>query len=104
MEFEIGKFVTVDRYNHIDQPDFGVIIGYGNMPVSGRPTYKVQLLLGPVIESTGISIMESKDYEPCLMEERHERVFKSERQKRIDNDLRKAHLEKIRNSLKLINK
>lgn len=71
-EFKVGDTVRVDRYNHIDDIERGVIVGYGRMPLSGRLTYKINL--GElVIQSTGISIMESKHYIPVSDNERHEK-------------------------------
>lgn len=71
-EFEIGDIVTLDRYNHIDDVERVVIVDYGEMPISGTLTYKMDVN-GVIIESTGISIMESKDYEPAPLEDRHYR-------------------------------
>ncbi len=62
-EFEIGDKVTLDRYNHIDDVQKVKIVGFGEMPISGTLTYKMDVN-GIVIESTGISIVESKYYNP----------------------------------------
>lgn len=67
-EFEIGDTVTLDRYNHIDDVQKVQIVGYGET-ISKEITYKMRVD-GVVIESTGISIMESKFYGPASPEER----------------------------------
>lgn len=72
-EFEVDDVVTVDRYNHIDDVQKGVIVGYGEMQLSKTLTYKIRID-GITIESTGVSIMESKLYEPCKDEERHDKL------------------------------
>lgn len=77
-EFKIGDIVTLDRYNHIDDVEKVKITGYGRMQVSGTLTYKMDVG-GTLIESTGISIMESKKYKPCLPEERHPKIQKTNR-------------------------
>ena len=69
-EFKIGDTVTLDRYNHIDDVEVVKVVGYGKMQISGTLTYKMNVN-GLVIESTGVSIMESKNYKPCLDSERH---------------------------------
>jgi len=71
-EFKIGQTVTLDRYNHIDDVEVVKVVGYGEMPISGTLTYKMNVN-GTIIESTGGSIMESKLYNPCPVEERHYR-------------------------------
>ena len=79
-EFKIGDTVTLDRYNHIDDVERVKIVGYGEMPLSGTLTYKMDVN-GTIIESTGKSIMESKIYEPVDDKDRHEklpRIFKNE--------------------------
>lgn len=72
-EFEIGEIVTLDRYNHIDDAVKVEIVGYGEMMLSKRLTYKMNVN-GVIIESTGLSIMESKFYEPVPDEERHPKI------------------------------
>lgn len=62
-EFKIDDIVTVDRYNHINDVQKGRVVGYGQMPISRDLTYKIQLN-DIEIQSTGISIMESKNYKP----------------------------------------
>lgn len=69
-EFKIGDTVTLDRYNHIDDIEVVKVVGYGEMPISKRLTYKMNVN-GIIIESTGGSIMESKLYEPVPDEDRH---------------------------------
>ena len=69
-EFKIGDTVTLDRYNHIDDVERVKVVGYGEMPMSGRLTYKMSVK-GTIIESTGGSIMESKLYDPVPTDERH---------------------------------
>lgn len=72
-EFKIGDTVTLDRYNHIDDVERVKIVGYGEMPMSKRLTYKMDVK-GTIIESTGGSIMESKLYVPCPDEDRHPKI------------------------------
>ena len=71
-EFQIGDIVTLDRYNHIEDVEKVEVVGYGEMIMSGRLTYKMNVH-GTIIESTGGSIMESKLYNPVPDEERHQR-------------------------------
>ena len=73
-EFKIGEFVTLDRYNHIDEMERVMVIGYGSMPISNDLTYKM-MVKGVLIESTGVSIVESKNYVPVPIEERHKNKF-----------------------------
>ena len=73
-EFEIGRIVTLDRYNPIDEPEQVKIVGYGQMPISGDLTYKMNVK-GVIIESTGISIVESKLYKPVDIKDRHQKKF-----------------------------
>ncbi len=75
-EFNIGDTVTLDRYNHIDDVEIVKIIGYGEMPFSKTITYKMRVK-GITIQSTGISIMESKHYQPVPINERHAKQYKS---------------------------
>jgi len=70
-EFKINDTVTVDRYNHIKDVQKGAVVGFGTMPISKRLTYKVDIN-GVVIQTTGGSIVESKNYEPVPRNERHE--------------------------------
>jgi D-hexose-6-phosphate mutarotase len=69
-EFQIGNIVTLDRYNHIDDIEKVEIVGFGEMPISKTITYKMDVN-GIIIESTGISIMESKFYKPVDEKDRH---------------------------------
>jgi len=69
-EFEIGDIVTLDRYNHIDDVEVVKVVGHGEMLMSKRLTYKMDVN-GTIIESTGGSIMESKNYVPVPQDERH---------------------------------
>jgi hypothetical protein len=71
-EFKIGETVTLDRYNHIDDAESVKVVGYGEMPMSGTLTYKMDVK-GTIIESTGISIMESKLYDPVPEKDRHDK-------------------------------
>ena len=73
-EFRIGETVTLDRYNHIDDTERVKVIGYGQLPISGTLTYKMDVQ-GVIIESTGVSIMESKLYRPVHPIDRHEKRF-----------------------------
>ncbi len=70
-EFNIDDKVTIDRYNHITDVQKGIIVGYGSMSISGTLTYKVNIN-DVIIQTTGISIMESKDYVPVNDNERHQ--------------------------------
>jgi D-hexose-6-phosphate mutarotase len=72
-EFKIGETVTLDRYNHIEDAQKVKVIGYGRMFVSNMLTYKLDVN-GVEIESTGISIMESKLYSPIPDKDRHHRL------------------------------
>lgn len=74
-EFEIGTIVTVDTYNHIDDVSRAEIKGYGTMGTSNRLTYKF-VIDGCEIQTTGMSIMESKFYDPVPEEDRHDKKFK----------------------------
>lgn len=71
-EFKIGDTVTLDRYNHIDDVEKVKVVGYGEMLLSKRLTYKMDVG-GVEIQSTGGSIMESKLYEPVPEEDRHQK-------------------------------
>ena len=72
-EFKIGDVVTLDRYNHIEDAQKVKVVGYGRMFVSNRLTYKLDVN-GVEIETTGISIMESKLYSPVPAKDRHYRL------------------------------
>lgn len=74
-EFEVGDVVTLDRYNHIDDMQLSTIIGYGEKPLSHRLTYQLDCC-GVTIESTGVSIKESKYYTPVPLEDRHAKIIK----------------------------
>ena len=71
-EFEIGDTVTLDRYNHIEDVEVVNVVGYGTIGWGEheRLTY-IMDVKGVKIQSTGISIMESKFYEPAPDEDRH---------------------------------
>ena len=89
IEFNIGDIVTLDRYNHIDDVQKVKVVGYGKTPVGGVLTYKMRVD-GVTIESTGVSIMESRFYEPAPPEERQCRRSASvqEREEYWDNKLK----------------
>ncbi len=72
-EFNIGDTVTLDRYNHIDDVQKVKIVGFGEKSVSKDVTYKMNVD-GIIIESTGMSIMESKYYVPVFDEDRHSKL------------------------------
>lgn len=72
-EFKIGDVVTLDRYNHIDDMHTVEIVGFGEMPLSGTLTYKMNVN-GMIIESTGGSIVESKNYSPVDEVDRHKKI------------------------------
>ena len=72
-EFKIGDKVTLDRYNHIEDVEVVKIVGFGEMQMSKRLTYKMDVN-GTIIESTGGSIMESKNYNPVDDKDRHHRL------------------------------
>lgn len=88
-EFKIGDTVTLDRYNHIDDVEKVKIVGFGQMQISKTPTYKMDVN-GTIIESTGVSIMESKHYTPADENERHCRKNASaiEREEYLDKKLK----------------
>jgi len=73
-EFKIGDTITLDRYNHINDVEVVKIVAYGTIGwgENERLTY-IMDVNGVRISSTGISIMESKDYSPCPDSERHYR-------------------------------
>jgi D-hexose-6-phosphate mutarotase len=75
-EFQIGDTVTLDRYNHVDDAERVKVVGYGQMMLSKRLTYKMDVN-GTIIESTGISIKESKFYEPVPEEDRHPKLIRN---------------------------
>ena len=81
-EFQIGDIVTLDRYNHIDDVERVKVVGYGEMPMSGTLTYKMDVK-GTIIDSTGISIMESKNYEPVPEEDRYCRINASVKEREV---------------------
>jgi len=72
-EFKVGDIVTLDRYNHIDDVEVVKVVGYGEMPLSGTLTYKMDVN-SIIIDSTGGSIMESKLYNPVPDEDRHHKI------------------------------
>lgn len=72
-EFNIGEYVTLDRYNHIADVQRVKVTGFGEMLLSKTLTYKMDVN-GTTIESTGGSIMESKLYDPVPDNERHHRL------------------------------
>jgi len=90
MEFKIGDTVTLDRYNHFNDKETVKIVGFGEMLISKRLTYKMNVN-GTIIESTGQSIMESRLYEPVPEHERHYKKGSSaiEIDKYWDNKLKK---------------
>ena len=71
-EFKIGQTVTLDRYNHINDVEKVKVVAYGSIGWGDneRLAYKMDVN-GTIITSTGISIMESKDYSPVPDNERH---------------------------------
>ncbi len=72
-EFKIGDTVTLDRYNHIEDVEKVKVVGYDKMPISKTLTYKMDVK-GIIIESTGSSIMESKNYNPVDDRDRYQRL------------------------------
>lgn len=72
-EFKVGDIVTLDRYNHIKDVQKVKIIGFSETIKTKRLTYKLDVN-GVTIESTGVSIVESKDYNPVDNKLRHRRV------------------------------
>lgn len=72
-EFKIGDTVTLDRYNHIEDVQVVKVVGYGEMPISKTLTYRMDVN-GTIIESTGGSIMESKNYISVDDKDRHHRL------------------------------
>jgi|TARA_R110000824_G_scaffold106610_4_gene251985 D-hexose-6-phosphate mutarotase len=72
-EFKINDIVTLDRYNHIEDVQRVKVVGFGEMLMSKTLTYKMDVN-GTIIESTGGSIMESKNYKPVDDKDRHHRL------------------------------
>lgn len=72
MEFKIGDTVTLDRYNHIDDVEKVKIVDIKDRLISEGKDY-VMDVNGVLITSSGVSIMESKDYKPVPDNERHYR-------------------------------
>ena len=70
MEFKIGDTVTLDRYNHIDDVQKVKIINIREGFLSPGLVY-VMDVNRTEITSTGVSIMESKDYKPVSNKDRH---------------------------------
>ena len=65
--------LLLDRYNHIDDMHTVEIVGFGEMLLSGTLTYKMNVN-GIIIESTGGSIVESKNYSPVDEVDRHKKI------------------------------
>ena len=75
IEFKGGDIVTLDRYNHIDDVEVVPIVEViTDHSLYGRLTY-VMDVRGTKIKSSGISIMESKYYEPVPDNERHCKII-----------------------------
>jgi hypothetical protein len=74
-EFKIGKTVTLDRYNHVDDAERVKVVGYGTIGwgEGERLSYKLDVK-GTIISSTGKCIKESKNYDPVPDEERHHKI------------------------------
>ncbi len=71
MEFKIGDTVTLDRYNHIDDVRIVKIVDIQPKWFGADGFDYVMDVEGTKIRSSGISIMESKDYIPVPYEDRH---------------------------------
>ena len=76
LEFKIGDTVTLDRYNHIDDVEVVKIVDIQPSWGPGGGFDYIMDVKGTKIRSTGMSIMESKDYVPVPDEDRHEKNFK----------------------------
>jgi hypothetical protein len=72
-EFNIDDTVTVDRYNHIDDAEKGIVVGLDET-MGGEVLYKINIR-EIVIRTTGRSIMESKMYDPLPEKERHAKII-----------------------------
>ncbi|HWY34876.1 MAG TPA: hypothetical protein VNX68_09530 [Nitrosopumilaceae archaeon] len=72
----MNKVVTVDRYNHIDNAEKGVVVGH-DMTVGGEILYKIKLNTLQ-ISTTGKCIIESKHYEPLHEKERSAKRYTRE--------------------------
>ena len=70
IEFEIDREVTIDRYNAIENPSKGTVVGY-DVSMGGTRLYKVKIDR-LVITTSGMCIRESKFYEAP---EKSERFF-----------------------------
>ena len=68
-EFKIDEVVTVDRYNHIDDVEKGIVVGH-NTTIGGETLYKIKLK-DIQISTTGKCIVESKHYDPLPEKERN---------------------------------
>ena len=92
-EFKIGKKVTLDRYNHVDDAEVVKVVGYGTIGWGDneRLAYKLDVK-GTIITSTGLCIKESKNYVPCPEEDRHYKIGASikEQEEHWDKKLNKV--------------
>jgi hypothetical protein len=68
-EFNIDAEVTVDRYNHIDDVQKGTVVGY-DTSIGGTQLYRIDIR-GIEILTSGMSIKESKIYDPLPEIQRH---------------------------------
>ena len=68
IEFNIDTEVTIDRYNAIETPDKGIVVGY-DISMGGTRLYKVKIN-NLIITTSGMCIRESKFYEAPQKSER----------------------------------
>ena len=74
-EFKIGKTVTLDRYNHVDDAERVKIVDYGTIGWGeGERLSYIMDVKGTKISSTGKCIKESKLYDPVPDDERHHKI------------------------------
>ena len=80
-EFGIDTVVSVDRYNHIDDAEKGVIVGY-DTTMGGEILYKIKVR-ELEIRTTGRCIVESKKYDPLPEKERNPKRSSYTREDRV---------------------
>ena len=68
IEFNIDTEVTIDRYNAIETPDKGIVVGH-DISMGGTRLYKVKINQ-LIITTSGMCIRESKFYEAPPKNER----------------------------------
>ena len=69
-EFKLCDIVTLDRYNHVDQPTPSTVIGYTTSMSGDQLLYQLDVH-GQRCTSSGKCIKESTLYDPVDEKERH---------------------------------